>query len=125
MTNAVNWFEIYVDDMDRARRFYETVFQVELESLTDPTEDGLNMMAFPFDPAQMGSSGAIVHMPDMPAGQNSTVVYFNCEDCAVEEARVAAAGGEVKRSKMSIGEYGFVSILNDSEGNLIGLHSLK
>ena len=125
MTNPVNWFEIYVDDMSRAKAFYETVFQIELQGLNDPTDEGLNMLVFPFDPQQTGSSGALVHTPGMPAGGNSTVVYISCDDCAVEESRVADAGGEVKRSKMGIGDHGFVSIIADSEGNMLGLHSNK
>ena len=64
-------------------------------------------------------------MQGVPSGGNSTIVYFTCEDCSVEESRVAAAGGSVQRSKMSIGEYGFVSLVTDTEGNMIGLHSMK
>ena len=125
MQNPVNWFEIYVDDLDRAKAFYETVFDVELQSLNDPTDAGVNMWLFPFDPQAGGSSGAILSAPGMPAGGNSTVVYFSCEDCAVEEARINAAGGELKTSKMSIGDHGFVAHGLDTEGNMIGLHSMK
>ena len=53
-----------------------------------------------------------------------TLVYFGCEDCAVEGSRVAAAGGNVHREKMSIGEYGFIVLAVDTEGNMFGLHSL-
>jgi predicted enzyme related to lactoylglutathione lyase len=70
-----------------------------------------------------GASGALVKMAGFPSGGNSTLVYFVCEDCAVEEGRVEAAGGTVERSKMSIGEYGFISLAIDTEGNMIGLHS--
>lgn len=56
---------------------------------------------------------------------NSTIVYFACEDCAVEEARVQKFGGRVERSKFSIGEYGFISLAFDTEGNMIGLYSQK
>ena len=125
MINPVNWFEIYTNDLERASAFYQAVFQVEFQSLDDPTGGGLRMMLFPFDPERPGSSGALAHTPDIPAGGNSTIVYFSCEDCAVEESRVVDAGGQVIRSKMSIGEHGFVSILNDTEGNVIGLHSMK
>jgi uncharacterized protein len=57
----------------------------------------------------------------LPGG--STMIYFSCEDCATEEARVVAAGGKIERPKMSIGEYGFISLIWDTEGNMIGLHS--
>jgi predicted enzyme related to lactoylglutathione lyase len=59
------------------------------------------------------------------SGGNSTLVYFGCDDCAVEEARVASAGGRVERPKMSIGEYGFISLVVDTEGNMIGLYSMS
>lgn len=120
--NPVGWFEIYVDDMARAQTFYQQVLAVELQALGGPD---LAMRAFPMDMQQHGASGALVHVPSVKAGANSTVVYFRCEDCAVEESRVAAAGGTVARPKMSIGEYGFISLIHDTEGNLFGLHSLR
>jgi hypothetical protein len=73
----------------------------------------------------MGCGGALVKMEGYPSGGNSTLVYFSCEDCAVEEARVEGAGGRVERGKMSIGQYGFISLVYDTEGNMIGLHSLQ
>jgi hypothetical protein len=66
-----------------------------------------------------------VNIPGVPSGGNSTLVYFACEDCAVEGARVAAAGGTIHREKLSIGEYGFIVLAVDTEGNMIGLHSLQ
>jgi predicted enzyme related to lactoylglutathione lyase len=64
-------------------------------------------------------------MPGYPSGGNSTLVYFVCEDCAVEEGRVKPAGGRVEKSKFSIGPYGFVALAHDTEGNMFGLHSMK
>jgi hypothetical protein len=119
--NPVGWFEIYVDDMDRARAFYEAVFGTSLQPLP---VDGVAMLAFPMGDGP-GAGGALVHMPGMPAGRNSTLVYFTCDDCQEEGARVEAAGGRVLRPKMSIGEYGYVVLAYDTEGNLIGLHSMR
>ena len=119
--NPVGWFEIYVQDAERARKFYETVFQVTLQRLPGPD---LEMWAFGMDPAAPGSSGALVKAPGVPSG-GSTLVYFSCEDCAVEGGRVADAGGKVHRDKMSIGQYGFIVLAVDTEGNMFGLHSLK
>jgi hypothetical protein len=119
--NPVRWFEIYVQDMDRARRFYETVLGRKLERLN--TGD-LDYWAFPSVMDQSGTAGALVRVPGVPSGGNSTVVYFGCADCAVEAARVAPAGGKVHREKMSIGEYGFVALAIDTEGNIFGLHSM-
>jgi len=120
--NPVGWFEIYVQDIGRARTFYETVLDLELKRLPGPD---LEMWGFPSDPQKYGSPGALVHVPGMPSGGNSTLVYFSCDDCGVEESRVAAAGGRVFRAKMSIGQYGFITLAHDSEGNLFGLHSLR
>lgn len=120
--NPICWFEIYVDDIARAKAFYETVLQVELQPLP---VDGIAMYAFDMSEQQVGAGGALLHVPEVKAGNNSTVVYFACEDCAVEESRVVAAGGQVHRPKMSIGPYGFVTLVIDTEGNLIGLHSMQ
>jgi predicted enzyme related to lactoylglutathione lyase len=120
--NPVGWFEIYVQDMDRAKKFYETVFEGRLEKLDSPE---VEMWAFPMEMNQMGAAGALVKMPGFSSGGNSVLVYFRCDDCAVEEARVAKAGGRIQRKKMAIGQYGFISLVFDSEGNMIGLHSMK
>jgi len=119
--NSVGWFEIYVGDMERARKFYETVFTVKLEKLPIDIE----MFTFPMNQDAPGSSGALVHMPGFPTGKNSVLVYFSCEDCSVEESRVAGAGGRIEKPKFSIGPYGFISLVYDTEGNMIGLHSMK
>ena len=121
MGNPVGWFEIYVDDMARARAFYEAVFGVTLAPLGD---SGIEMYAFAMGQESYGASGALVKMPGFAAGGNSILVYFSCADCAVEAAKAAAAGGKVQREKMSIGQYGYIALVNDSEGNLIGLHSM-
>jgi len=126
--NPVGWFEIYVDDMERASKFYESVFNVQLTNMVDPTsEDGSNLMmrSFPGDVVYAGSTGALVKMEGMKCGGNSVIVYFNCEDCAIEENKAATFGGKVFQPKMSIGQYGFISLVTDTEGNIIGLYSMK
>lgn len=125
--NPVVWFEIYVKDMQRAINFYESVLQVKLTKLDVPQEANIDMYSFPSTGTDsgFGSSGALVKMEGMEVGGMGTVVYFGCEDCAVEESRVQNAGGSVHQSKMSIGEYGHVSICVDTEGNVFGLHSMK
>lgn len=122
MRNPVGWFEIYVDDMGRARKFYETVFETKLDKLEGPD---VEMYSFAMEAEAPGSSGSLVKMEGFPVGKNSVLVYFTCEDCATEESRVEAAGGRIERPKMSIGEYGFISLVYDTEGNMIGLHSMK
>lgn len=124
--NPIGWFEIYVQDMLRARAFYEAVFRCELTPLGNPDAGGfpdMEMRAFPSDMGSYGAAGALVKMPGCPSG-GSTLVYFSCEDCAVEAERAAAHGGQVFKPKMSIGEHGFIALVQDTEGNTIGLHSM-
>lgn len=121
--NPVGWFEIYVQDIERAQKFYEAVFQGELSQLV--ADDEMTMLAFPMDMNVGGASGALVHMKGVPSGGNSVLVYFSCEDCAVEAARVVAHGGQIFKDKISIGEYGFIALAIDTEGNMFGLHSMQ
>ena len=122
--NPARWFEIYVQDMNRARTFYESVFQTKLQKLNAPFPE-IELWSFPVEQNQYGTTGALVKMKGMPSGGNSTIVYFGCDDCAVEEGRASQHGGKVEKSKMSIGEYGFISLVYDTEGNMIGLHSMQ
>jgi predicted enzyme related to lactoylglutathione lyase len=120
--NAVSWFEIYVQDMPRARAFYEKVFDRKLDRLDS---GDLEMWAFHGVMDKYGSGGALVRIPGVPSGGMGTIVYFECQDCAVEGARVAGAGGRIHREKTSIGQYGFIVLAVDTEGNMFGLHSMK
>lgn len=126
MKNPVGWFEIYVDDMDKAKRFYQDVLQTELTSISPDgaEESGLEMWMFPSDMGNYGAGGAICKMNGVTPGGMGTHVYFSCDDCAVEESRVVDAGGKVMKSKFSIGEYGFIAMCTDPAGNMIGLHSM-
>ena len=124
--NPVVWFEIYADDLARARAFYETVLGVTLEPLPLPGGmDGFQMLAFPSTMENPGAGGALCKMEGVPAGAGGTLVYFGCADCAVEAGRVEAAGGRLHREKMSIGEYGNIALAFDTEGNMFGLHSME
>ena len=123
--NPVGWFEIYVDDLARAKTFYEAVFEVNLEVLGDPNDSSIQMLAFPSDMEKYGATGALVKMEHVLAGGGGTLVYFSCDDCAIEASRVKEAGGSIQKTKVAIGEYGFISLAVDSEGNMIGLHSME
>jgi len=120
--NAVGWFEIYVQDMPRAKAFYERVFQVTLTSLSTATPE---LWAFPGSMTDSGASGALARVSGMPSGGNSTIVYFACRDCADELSRVVPAGGRILKDKFSIGQYGFAALAFDPDGNLFGLHSMQ
>lgn len=127
--NVVGWFEIYVNDMERAQVFYETVFACSMEDMKMPEGmSSVQMKAFPSTVGETqgpGAAGALVQMASMPGGGAGTIVYFSSEDCAVEIARVKEAGGVVMAEKMPIGDYGFIAMAQDTEGNMIGIHSMK
>ena len=120
--NVVGWFEIYVQDMDRAKNFYEKTFDLKLEHL--PME-GIELWAFPMKPESPGCAGALVKMEGKDSGRGGTIVYFPCEDCAALARRAAQNGGQVQAEKKPIGDHGFIALVLDTEKNLIGLHSMK
>jgi predicted enzyme related to lactoylglutathione lyase len=119
--NVVGWFELYVQDMERSKAFYQKTFQIALERLESP---GLELWAFPMGMDAPGCPGALVKMPGKDSGVGGTIVYFSCADCAVEAARAGQNGGTIQKEKMSIGQYGFIALVLDTEGNMIGLHSM-
>ena len=124
MQNPVVWFEIYVTDLDRAQKFYETVLAVRLDPLPSP-EKSLEMRVFPMDPDGGGATGVLAKMQGGPSPGGGTIVYFRCDDCATEGGRVEEAGGKLVKSKFAVGEHGFIALAQDTEGNMIGFHSMK
>ena len=92
--------------------------------MDDPSSPTAQMRAFGDDFTTHGAGGTLVKLDHTKPGPGGSMVYFSCDDCTVEEARVPAAGGSVVRPKFSISEHGFVSIVTDTEGNMIGLHSV-
>ncbi|WP_136468081.1 VOC family protein [Flagellimonas onchidii] len=121
-TNPVGWFDLNVANLDRAKKFYETVFNVKL---TDAPVEWGKQSFFPFNHESPNISGALVEKIDFVPNSNNTVIYFETEDNIAEEQRIEKAGGKVVQPKMSIGEFGFISIFIDTEGNTVGLHSRK
>jgi predicted enzyme related to lactoylglutathione lyase len=122
--NMCGWFEIPVSDMDRARQFYEKVFDIKIHI----QELGITRMGwFPMaeDPEARGASGSLVFNPDFYKPSSSGVlIYFSSKDISEELARVEAAGGSVLREKTLIAEgIGYMGLFLDSEGNRIALHS--
>ncbi|MBE7498612.1 MAG: VOC family protein [Verrucomicrobiaceae bacterium] len=127
--NPVGWFEIYASDMARARTFYETVLNIQMQPMPVPDDmkDGFEMLMFPCDMENQapGCGGTLCRMEGFKPGAGGTLIYFSCEDCGVEASRVAAAGGQVFKEKFSIAPYGFIALILDTEGNMIGLHSMQ
>jgi predicted enzyme related to lactoylglutathione lyase len=121
----VGWFEIYVQDMKRAKAFYEAVFSMQLEKLEGP-DSSIEMWSFPgpMDDSN-GASGSLVKMNGKPAEGNRVIIYFTCKDCATEASRVSSNGGKVTKEKFTLGKFGFAALISDTEGNVIGLHSMQ
>jgi predicted enzyme related to lactoylglutathione lyase len=122
--NVVGWFEIPVVDMERAVRFYETVFGLQLSrNRLGP----LDMAWFPWVDKSMGAGGSLVHFPDQyKPSAGGVVVYFTAwsGDVATELSRVESAGGKVLMEKKQISpEHGYMGLFLDTEGNRIALHS--
>lgn len=128
--NIICWFEIYVSDIQRAKKFYHDVLGTQFNDAPEVPGDaeGAMKMSFFSSPENQGVSGALIEMPGAnEEGHRSvgTMVYFPCNDCSTEEARVKGAGGQVHKNKFSLNEYGFCSICVDTEGNVFGLYSMQ
>jgi len=116
--NVINWFELPVVDMERAVRFYE--------ALTDKKLKRENFMDVPhaiFGSSKDGVGGALIKHADRKPVAGGTTVYLDSSDIDAALTRVSKLGAEVRQPKTSIGPLGWVALLVDSEGNLVGLHS--
>ena len=120
--NPVCWFDIHVSNLKSAKKFYETVLDIKLTDL--PPEWG-KQSTFPFEEQGINATGALVETEGISSNGNNTVIYFASEDCTTEQSKVESAGGKIIKPKMSIGEFGYISLFSDLDGNTIGLHSRK
>lgn len=120
--NPVGWFEIYVQDMVRAKEFYEKTFGRTLEKLP---AIGPEMWAFPGNCDGRGATGALCKMAGKDSGRGGTIIYFVCQDCGETAELAVAAGGRIHLDKLALGDPGFISLVYDTEGNMIGLHSMR
>ncbi len=119
--NSLNWIEISVSDLSRAKNFYETVFNIEMDEMEMM---GMKMAFFPMAPMTGKANGGLcqsdMHTPSM----DGVKVYLNGNpDLSVALGKVEAAGGIITMPKTSLGPNGFMAFFTDSEGNSIGLHS--
>lgn len=125
MKDAISWFEIPAMDLDRAQKFYESIFGVKLDAIDMPN---IKMRMFPLDDPMNGVGGAVVdsggfHKPSVTDGP---LIYLNGNpDVQKIMDKVEAAGGKIMVPKTEISpEYGYMAVFIDSEGNRIGLHSV-
>lgn len=118
--NPVNWFEIPVNDLQRAIKFYETVFGIEL-SLNQMGP--LKMAWFPMFPGGGGAAGSLAQAEGYTPSHSGTLVYFSVDDINATLELIDENGGQTLVPKNSIGEYGFIARFEDCEGNRVGLHA--
>lgn len=122
MQHFVQWFEIPVLDMNRAKKFYADVFGIQTTSQT--VAPGIEMEAFPWEKGGVGAPGALVKAPNYTPSHAGTVVYATVEDIEKTLGAIESAGGKTLMSKTPIGEHGFIGMFEDTEGNRLGLHSM-
>ena len=122
-TNPITWFEIYVEDLARAKFFYESVFDCSL--IQEKTDGTFEAYRFPGQMPGNGAMGSLMKHPMRKPSLEGTMIYFHCDDCQIQSELVKKNGGQVFRAKWSIGQDGFIAIIGDTEGNAIGLHSFK
>jgi predicted enzyme related to lactoylglutathione lyase len=124
MNNVINWFEIYTSDFNRAKQFYTDVFKYKLTDVPMSSDRHAQMQYATF-PGNEDANGALVKLDVVKPGSGGTLVYFASADIDTELNRVEAAGGKILRPKLNTGGFGFIALIEDTEGNLIGLHSTK
>jgi len=120
--NIINWFEVSVSDTARAKKFYETIFSIHMETMDMM---GMQMTFFPAENMNGKVSGALVQGPMHVPGMDGVKIYFNGNpDLADALSRVEGAGGKITMPKTLINEEtGYMAFIIDTEGNSIGLHS--
>lgn len=123
-TNALNWFEIATNDLDRAQKFYEQVFGITMEPMDLPD---LQMRMFPGEGNNGKVGGAIVKSDMHKPSAEGALIYLNANpDLAVALGRVEAAGGKVLMPKTHISDdIGYMAFFLDTEGNAVAMHSNK
>ncbi len=123
MKNSINWFEIPVTDFARAKKFYETLFGMEIMEMPHPV---YKYGMLPADMQNGGVGGGIVQGEGFVPSARGTLIYLNGgEDLSIPLAKIEKAGGKIILSKTSIGGNGFMAHFIDTEGNKVALHSMK
>jgi uncharacterized protein len=119
--NPVNWFEIPVRDLKRAKEFYEGAFGLEL-SLNEMGP--LKMAWFPMTQDAPGATGSLVQAEGYVPSITGSLVYFTVKDIEATLGKINQKGGKTILHKTGIGEYGFIAQFEDCEGNRVALHAL-
>ena len=122
--NSLNWFEISVSDIKRAKSFYETVFGIKMDQQENM---GMQMAFFPSEDMNGKVSGSLVQGPMHKPSADGSKVYLNGNpDLYNALGKIEKAGGKVVLPKTKISDdIGFMAFFVDSEGNTVALHSNK
>jgi uncharacterized protein len=122
--NTLNWFELPVSNFERAKKFYETIFECTIQVMD---LGAIKMGLFPSVPGNGKLTGAIVQHEWYKPSQEGALIYFNGNpDLQVALTRVAAAGGSSLVPKRQISpDVGYMAVFVDTEGNRVALHSQK
>ncbi|NHA06970.1 VOC family protein [Mucilaginibacter sp. HC2] len=125
MKNVINWFEIYTSDFNRAKKFYSDVFKCQLNDIPMNSDRHSQMYYATFlnTENKFNINGALVKLDEAKPGIGGTLIYFATEEITAELNRVEPAGGKIIRPKLSTDGFGFIALIQDTEGNMIGLHS--
>ena len=122
--NAISWFEIPTSNLDRAQKFYETIFDIKMQPLESPQ---IKMRMFPLE-SPMGIGGALTNNAQFykSSSTDGVLIYLNANpDVQIVLDRIEAAGGKIILPKTLISpEHGYMAMFLDTEGNRIALHSI-
>ena len=118
-TNPVTWFEIPVEDLTRAKNFYETAFSIEISE----QEMGPNKMGWlPMAMGVGGAAGTLIQDAGHTPSHEGTLVYLHVDSIDPTLAKIDSSGGKTLVPRTSIGEHGFFAHFEDTEGNRVALH---
>ena len=117
--NPVNWFEIPVNDLARAKSFYESILGIEL---TESEMGPIKIASFPMEQGAAGAAGSLMKGDAYTPSQDGTMVYLHVDDIEVTLGKINDSGGKTLMPKMNIGQHGFMAQFEDSEGNRVALH---
>lgn len=124
MTNAINWFEIPVENYERAKAFYNTILDTKIEDFPMPGDGKYGI--FPYKMESNCVGGAIIESEGYKPSTEGSLVYLNgSDDLNVALNKVETAGGKIIMPKTAIGENGFIAHFLDTEGNKVALHSME
>ncbi|MBA3647788.1 MAG: VOC family protein [Chitinophagales bacterium] len=121
-SNSLNWFEIPAKDIARAKKFYETIFKIDMEPMQEMM--GMQMVGFPWEMGSGKANGALVQSQMHKPSTDGCVIYLNANP-EIQKVidRIEAAGGKIEMPKTEIPQIGYMAFFIDSEGNKMALHA--